>query len=97
MATSRAAAAYTAGYGTNVLSGANNYSGTTTITAGTLRLGANRTLPNGTPLTILRITSTGGGGLLTSPAIARPSARWPAARRNGGTGSDTPTSGSPAR
>ena len=30
-----------------VLSGANNYSGSTTIAAGTLRLGANGTLPSG--------------------------------------------------
>ena len=42
----------TVGYGTLVLSGANNYSGSTTIAAGTLRLGANGTLPSGTPLTI---------------------------------------------
>ena len=43
---------YTSGYGTIRLSGANNYSGTTTIAAGTLQLGASGTLPYGTPLTI---------------------------------------------
>ncbi len=50
---------YTAGYGTNVLSGANNYTGTTTVASGTLRLGANGTLPSGTPLTIAADGNTG--------------------------------------
>lgn len=42
----------TVGYGVLVLSGANNYKGSTTIAAGTLRLGANGSLPSSTPLTI---------------------------------------------
>lgn len=40
------------GAGTQVLSGANTYTGDTTLTAGTLTLGANNTLPDTTDLTI---------------------------------------------
>lgn len=40
-----------AGTGTLVISGANNYNGTTTINAGTVKLGADNTLPD-TPLTL---------------------------------------------
>ena len=40
-----------AGTGTLVISGANNYNGTTTINAGTVKLGAENTLPD-TPLTL---------------------------------------------
>jgi fibronectin-binding autotransporter adhesin len=49
----------TLGYGTLQLSGANNYSGATTVAAGTLQLGANGTLPYGTPLTIASDQSAG--------------------------------------
>jgi autotransporter-associated beta strand protein len=42
----------TTGTGTNVISGANTYSGTTAIAAGRLLLGASGALPSGTPLTI---------------------------------------------
>jgi autotransporter-associated beta strand protein len=47
------------GVGTNLLSGANTYSGTTTIAAGRLLLGASGTLPDGTPLTVA--TDNAGG------------------------------------
>src|ERR1035441_2831891 len=54
------------GTGTNLLSGANNYSGTTVLASGSLRLGANGTLPSGTPLTIGadNISSGGVGAIL---------------------------------
>ena len=42
----------TTGTGTNVISGASTYSGTTAIAAGRLLLGASGALPSGTPLTI---------------------------------------------
>ena len=40
------------GNGTQTLSGTNTYTGTTTISEGTLKLGANGVIPNGTALTI---------------------------------------------
>ena len=49
----------TTGYGTLQLSGANNYSGTTTVAAGTLQLGANGALPYGTSLTVASDQSAG--------------------------------------
>ena len=47
------------GYGTVLLNGANNYSGSTTVAAGTVKLGANGTLPAGTPMTIASDQSAG--------------------------------------
>ena len=79
----------TVGYGTLILSGANNYTGTTTIAAGTLQLGASGSLPSGTALTIAADQSVGAifdlnghsqtiGPLTSSTGI-------------GGTGTNTPT------
>ena len=42
----------TVGEGTLILSGPNTYGGPTLIACGTLRLGANGSLPSGTPLTV---------------------------------------------
>ena len=47
------------GYGTVLLSGANKYAGSTTVAAGILLLGANGTLPTGTPMTIASDQSAG--------------------------------------
>ncbi len=47
------------GYGTVLLTGANNYAGSTTVAAGILKLGANGTLPAGTPMTIASDQSVG--------------------------------------
>ena len=40
------------GSGTAILSGANSYTGATTVTAGTLTLGANSTIPSGSAVTV---------------------------------------------
>src|ERR1035438_7978130 len=82
---------YTSGYGTNVLSGANNYSGTTTIAAGTLRLGANGTLPYGTPLTIAADNNTGGGSALDLGGYSQTIGPLASSTGIGDIGTDTPT------
>jgi autotransporter-associated beta strand protein len=82
---------YTSGYGTNVFSGANNYSGTTTIAAGTLRLGANGTLPYGTPLTIAADNNTGAGGTLDLGGYSQTIGPLASSAGIGGAGTDTPT------
>ncbi|HVM50452.1 MAG TPA: autotransporter-associated beta strand repeat-containing protein [Candidatus Acidoferrum sp.] len=51
-----------AGYGTNLLSGANTYLGGTAISTGWLRLGANGSLPYGTT-TVIAADNNGGAGL----------------------------------
>jgi autotransporter-associated beta strand protein len=85
-------AGYTTGYGVSVLSGANNYTGTTTIAAGTLRLGANGTLPYGTPLTIAADNNgSGGGGILDLNGYSQTIGPLASSTGIGGTGTNIPT------
>ena len=82
--------AYNLGYGINVFTGANNYAGTTTIAAGTLQLGANGTLPAGTPLTIAADGNTGGGGIFDLNGHSQTIGPLTSSTGIGGTGTDTP-------
>ena len=84
-------AGYTSGYGFSILSGANTYKGTTTIAAGTLRLGASGTLPTGTPMTIAADSNTGGGGVLDLNGFNQTIGPLASSTGIGGTGTDTPT------
>jgi autotransporter-associated beta strand protein len=85
-------AGYTTGYGVSVLSGANNYTGITIIAAGTLRLGANGTLPYGTPLTIAADDNgSGGGGILDLNGYSQTIGPLASSSGIGGTGTNTPT------
>jgi len=79
------------GYGVVILSGANNYKGTTTIAAGTLRLGANGTLPAGTPLTVAADNNTGGGGIFDMNGRSQTIGPLASSTGIGGVGADTPT------
>ncbi len=81
---------YSLGYGVIVLSGANNYTGATTIAAGTLRLGANGSLPSGTPLTIGADDNTGGGGVFDLNGYSQTVGPLASSTGIGGTGTDTP-------
>ena len=56
----QSAFSYNTSLGTLKLTGANNYTGATTIAGGVLQLGASGTLPAGTPLTILPDNTAGG-------------------------------------
>ena len=85
-------ASSTLGYGVSILSGANNYSGSTTIAAGTLRLGANGTLPAGTPLTIAPDNNgTSGGGVLDLNGYNQTIGPLATSSGIGGGGANTPT------
>ncbi|MEX1044932.1 MAG: lamin tail domain-containing protein [Chthoniobacterales bacterium] len=50
------------GYGTIVLSGANTYSGATSVALGSIALGAGQGLPSGSPVTTARFTTFDFGG-----------------------------------
>jgi fibronectin-binding autotransporter adhesin len=82
-------AGYTTGYGTVQLSGANNYSGTTTIAAGTLQLAADGTLPYGTALTIAADNSA--GSTLDLNGYSQTIGPLASSTGIGGTGTATPT------
>jgi autotransporter-associated beta strand protein len=82
---------YNLAFGTTHLSGANNYTGTTTIAAGTLQLGANGTLPSGTQLIIGADGNTGGGAILDLNTHNQTIGPLASSMGIGGTGTDTPT------
>ncbi len=82
-------ASVTVGYGTVILSGANNYTGGTTIACGTLTLGANGTLPSGRSLTIAAADSV--GGTLNMNGYSQTIGPLASSTGIGGTGTDTPT------
>lgn len=77
----------TVGEGTLILSGANNYAGATTIACGTLQLGANGTLPAGTPLTI---ESADVGGTLNLNGFSQTIGPLASGPGFGGNGTQTP-------
>lgn len=79
------------GYGTNIFTAANTYKGTTTIAAGTLQLGANGTLPSGTPLIIAADSNTLGGGVFDMNGHSQTIGPLASSPGIGGTGTDTPT------
>ncbi len=78
----------TIGEGVLVLSGANNYTGGTTIACGTLRLGANGSLPSGTPMTI---ASAAIGGTFDMNGFSQTIGSLTSSPGIGGTGTQTPT------
>jgi len=65
-ATARAALAKV-GTGTLTLSGTNTYSGQTTVEAGTLKLGANGTLPSGSPVSVFADAVLDVGATINAP------------------------------
>jgi len=79
----------TVGYGTIKVSGANTYTGTTTVAAGTLQLGANGTLPSGTAVTIAADDSV--GSLFDLNGYSQTIGPLASSTGVGGTGTKTPT------
>ena len=76
------------GEGTLILSGANTYTGPTTIACGTLQLGANGTLPSATALTI---ESADVGGTLNMNGFSQTIGSLSSGTGIGGTGTVTPS------
>jgi fibronectin-binding autotransporter adhesin len=78
------------GTGTLILSGANNYSGGTTIACGTLKMSAGGSLPSTTALTVAS-ASSGDGGVFNMNSVSQTIASLASSTGINGTGTTTPS------